>query len=445
MNTILVTVDAVRADHLGQYGYERETMPVLDRLIDDGTIFTNAYANGPYTRISVPSFHTSTYLGYQDIQSLPTIASVLSENHVHTACIGTRTGFSSVEGDLHFDEYVDLGRDEYHEKSEESHAISRKIVENAGDILQLSPTIYQISNKIYESVGKLGISHFSYKGYQSAKQVTDSAIEWLNENADSDFFLWIHYMEGHRPYGVHNEEPAYTEPISNENIRDLMKIAGTEPDKLTIENHTKLVDLYDSDLRYCSQQFDRFIDELHDRDLWDETNIFFTSDHGEEFYDHGMYFHRNLPYDELLHVPLVVRSTEMDSGEIDKQRQLLDLAPTVLDFHTIDKPDSFQGENLFEDVDRNIIAVGSQLQEGQTVAIQQGSYKYIWTEDEEELYEISTDSLEEHNTVNTHSKIRKKMFESIPTPILNAQNEELREPSSEVDKKQLESLGYLET
>lgn len=252
-------------------------------------------------------------------------------------------------------------------------------------------------------------------------------------------------MEGHRPYGVHDDDPVYTEPISNENIRELMKTAGTEPDSLTIENHTKLINLYDSDLRYCSQHFDRFIDALHDRDLWEKTNIVFTSDHGEEFYDHGMYYHRNLPYDELLHVPLIVQSTENSSGEIAEQRQLLDLAPTILDFHTVDKPDSFQGKNLFEDADRSIIAVGSQLQEGQTVAIRKDPYKYIWTEESEELYNSSTDRLEEHNIVDSHSEIQETMFELIPTPILNAQKEELRNPNNETDKKQLEALGYLET
>jgi arylsulfatase A-like enzyme len=252
-------------------------------------------------------------------------------------------------------------------------------------------------------------------------------------------------MEGHRPYGVHDDDPVYTEPISNENIRDLMKTAGTEPDSLTIQNHTKLINLYDSDLRYCSQHFDRFIDALYDRDLWEETNIVFTSDHGEEFYDHSMYYHRNIPYDELLHVPLIVQSNENNSGEIAEQRQLLDLAPTILDFHTVDKPDSFQGRNLFEDADRSIIAVGSQLQEGQTVAIRKNPYKYIWTEESEELYNISTDSLEEYNIVDSHSEIQETMFESIPTPILNAQGEELRKPSSESDKKQLKALGYLET
>lgn len=445
MNTILVTVDALRADHLGQYGYERETMPALDRLTESGTLFENGFANGPYTRISVPSFHTSTYLAYQNIQSLPTIASALADELTHTGCIGTRTGFSSLEGNLHFDEYVDLGRDEYHRESEDAHPLSRKLIERVGDTLRSVPPVHRVANAFYEGFGKFGITHFNYKGYRSAERVTDSAIDYLDQHSDTDFFLWIHYMEGHRPYGVHDENPTYTKSVSDKRIRGLMKAAGTSPDEVTIEEHTKIIDLYDSDLRYCSQHFDRLLDALQNRDLWDETNILFTSDHGEEFYDHGNYYHRNLPYDELLHVPLIVRSTENDRDVITEQRELLDLAPTILDFHVVEKPESFRGTNLFEDGNRNVITVGSQLQEGQTVAVRQDSYKYIWTEDGEQLFDLSDDSLEKQNTVDSSPAIRDELFRLIPAEILDEKKEELREPKGEVDKKQLEALGYLET
>jgi glucan phosphoethanolaminetransferase (alkaline phosphatase superfamily) len=67
VNTILITVDALRADHLSQYGYERDTIPVLDRLLDDGVIFENAFSNAPYTRISIPAIHSSVRLAHTHI------------------------------------------------------------------------------------------------------------------------------------------------------------------------------------------------------------------------------------------------------------------------------------------------------------------------------------------------------------------------------------------
>lgn len=444
MSTILITVDALRADHLAQYGYERDTMPVLDRLTEDGTIFKNAFANGPYTRISVPSFHTSTYLGYQNIESLPTIASTLAAQNVQTVCIGTRTGFSSVEGDLHFDQYVDLGRDKYHAESEQAQPLTEKAVEKSGDILRSIPPVYRVANAVYEGVGKFGMTHFSYKGYQSAEQVTDSAVDWLSKQQDTDFFLWLHYMEGHRPYGVHDDNPTYTDPASDEQIRHLMRTAGTEPDAVTISEHTKMIDLYDSDLRYCSQQLERLLDELQDLNLWQELNIIFTSDHGEEFYDHDMYYHKNLPYDELLHVPLIVRS-EDPAETVTEQRELLDIAPTVLNFHGVDQPESFCGKDLFQSGRRDIIAVGSQSQEGQTVAGRESGYKYIWTEDGEFLFNLSMDSMEEQNLIDERPEFRERFLEMIPPEILNAQEEQLREPDNVVDQKQLEALGYLES
>jgi len=115
MPTLLITVDSLRADHLGQYGYDRDTMPVLDEFADDGTVFTQAFSNGPYTRISIPSFHTSRYLAYGDLNAFPTIGSVLGDAGVRTAGIGTQTGIGMVPGRFDMDELIDLGRDSFGE------------------------------------------------------------------------------------------------------------------------------------------------------------------------------------------------------------------------------------------------------------------------------------------------------------------------------------------
>jgi glucan phosphoethanolaminetransferase (alkaline phosphatase superfamily) len=102
MNTVLITADALRADHLGQYGYQRNTMPVLDRLLDEGTLFETAYTNGAHIQLSIPSILTGQYNGVSQLQSGHTIPSVLSDSDVTTAGIHSnsviRNDFGRIPG-----------------------------------------------------------------------------------------------------------------------------------------------------------------------------------------------------------------------------------------------------------------------------------------------------------------------------------------------------------
>jgi len=449
MNTILITVDALRADHLEEYGYDRNTMPGLSHVTTSGMTFKNAFANGPYTRVSVPAIHSSVRLAHANLSSLPTISGELSRAGMTTACIGTRTGFKSAEGSLHFDTYVTHGRDEYHKKSRQQQPkhvkIEKQLTSAVSRATQISPKLHQVAEQIYNSL-PISESSFEFKGYTSAKVVTDSAVDWLTEHSGDDFFLWLHYMEGHRPYGVHNNDPEYTSEVSNDRIRKLMKKAGTNPVDMTSEEHELVVDLYDSDLKYCSSQLDRLFSHLKDLSLWRNTNIIFTSDHGEEFHDHSMYFHRNLPYDELLHVPLIVYQPNNErEEEILEQRELVDVAPTILDFHNVKSPDSFEGVNLLSGESRKVIATGSQQNVDPVVAGRWDGYKYIYTPNKEYLYDLSASSREVKDISDEREDMSDRFRQEIPKKYFDEEiKEELREPEDEVDRERLKALGYLE-
>jgi arylsulfatase A-like enzyme len=367
MHTILITVDSLRADHLGQYGYERDTMPALGRLTDAGTTFENGFSNAPYTRISIPSFQTSRFLAYDEIDDRPTIASILGDRGVKTAAVGTQTGVGLVDGEFDFEENLDLGRDEYYDEANSDRPLGERVVHpidraaaRVGPVLRRIEPLDQAADDAYRRL--FPTPDFQHLGYTSAAEVTDTAVSWLESNRDEDFFLWIHYMEAHRPYGVHDDDPAYLDaPVETDRIRELMKRAGIDPDAITESEHRLLKDLYDSDLRYCSRHLDRLFDSLVDLGLWDDANLLFSSDHGEEFAEHGNYFHRNYPYDELIHVPLVVKHGDRESPDrIADQRQLLDLAPTICRFHGIDPTEfDLEGEPLFVGDDRRVVALGS--------------------------------------------------------------------------------------
>ncbi len=453
MNTILITVDSLRADHLGQYGYERDTMPVLDRLTETGTRFDAAFSNAPYTRISIPSFQTSQFLAYEDVGRYPTIASILGDHDVKTAAIGTQTGVGLIDGDFDFAENLDLGRDEYYEDANNDQSLGDRVTHRidrvaarVGPLLRKAEPVYEVVNDAYRRL--FPTPDFQYLGYTSAEEVTDTAVSWLESNADEDFFLWIHYMEAHRPYGVHDDDPAYLDaPLETDRIKELMKTAGTAPDDISSSEDRLLKDLYDSDLRYCSRHMERLFDSLADLGLWDDLNVLFSSDHGEEFREHGNYFHRNYPYDELIHVPLIAKRGDDDGPSVvESQRQLLDLAPSICEFHGIDADRfDFGGEPLFEGEDRRVVALGSgRPDDEQVVAGRWDGWKFIYDDESTQLYDLDASPEEADSVADEHPDVVAEFRETIPDYLFDREDEQLRDPVDEVDKEQLEALGYLE-
>ena len=455
MKTLLVTVDALRADHLGQYGYERDTMPVLNDLTGEGTLFSSAFSNGTYTRISVPSFQTSRYLAYENLDTVDKLAPVLESGGVETAVIGTQTGIGLVHGGFEYGETFDLGRDENFEEANTDRPllelITYRINKGASWISQQlqrhgADRLYNLLKKPYRKL--YPETPFQFSGYTNAEVVTDRVIDWFEDKNRDDFFLWVHYMEAHRPYGVHDDSPAYLDsPVEQERVRELMKTAGVEPDQITESERQLLIDLYDSDIRYCSEHLSRLFSYLRSAGLWDDMNILFSSDHGEEFHEHGKFFHRNYPYDELISVPLIVkRATGPAGGEtVEAQRELLDLVPTICSFHGIDPSEyPFQGTPLFEGEAREVLTLGQPNDCEPAVAVRTDGWKYIHTGTEPELYDFEGDPGESTNVAEENPDVVSRLEHEIPDYLFDRDIEAPREPEDEVDREQLEALGYVE-
>lgn len=468
MATLLLSVDSLRADHLGQYGYDRDTMPALDSLVDDGAVFENAFANAPYTRISIPAIHASRHLVYDDLESFPTVAGVLSNGGVPTAVIGTQTAIDIA--DFGFGETIDLdeasGRDDetYHrEKLRERSAGERvryrvnTVATRVSQFLQRHELdgVYGAVKRPYNAV--VGGSDFRHQGYTGAADVTDRAISWLESNDEPDFFLWLHYMDPHRPYGLHDDEPAYLDgPLSENRVRDLMRTAGTDPEAISERERRLMRDLYDSDVRYCSRHLARLFERLRDLGRWEELNVIFTADHGEEFAEHGRYFHRNYPYDELIHVPLVVKAPDhYDGGEtIAEGRELLDVAPTIRALHGVGNEDdddgtprsesAFEGGPVFEGESRRVIALGQPPDAEPAVAVREEEWKYIREGESRRLYDIAGDPEEREDVLDENRDVAKRLDGSIPEHLLTREAKPPRAPDDEVDRERLDALGYLE-
>jgi arylsulfatase A-like enzyme len=449
MSTILVTVDALRADHLGQYGYSRETMPVLDDLLDEGaTTFTAAYANGTYTGISLPSILTSRYRGDEYVRSGPTVASALPDD-VATAAIHSNTFFASKFDDVHgTDTYEDFyGESAHGEDVSAANRLSRRVFDAVRPMVQRAG-LMDLARTIQEAVLPASLIH-EVAIYESAETTTDRALEWL-AGVDGDFFLWVHYMEPHRPYGVNVDDPAFGEALDRSSILDLMAEAGINPDRITDEQRRRLVDLYDSDLVYTSEHVARLFDWLRAEGRWNDTDVILTADHGEEFGEHGYYFHRNRPYDELLHVPLVVKSDRGDGGTIDEQRELLDVAPTICASHGVDPPATFLGRDLFESGPRDVVATGSFRDDGPVVASRGDGWKYIHVGGDgggEELYDLAADPGERRNVAADNPDVAEVRRGAISEDLFHGDGAsgvpDAEDVSDDVEQR-LEGLGYLE-
>ncbi len=457
--TVLITVDALRADHLAQYGYHRDTMPALDRLTDDGVRYDRAFANGAHTQLSIPSILTSRLDGLGAAKQGPTVATVLRDAGVSTAGFHSNSvvsrDFPSVHG---FDEWYDFsdhatGSDE---RSNDQSGLAERVSDTAAAAAQtvlkrLRPYLgdKEWAVKLRRAVVPDSVVH-EPTPYADAEFVTDRVVEWVSDHADDPFFAWVHYMDPHRPYGYSLSDAAYVDAVPPRGEIDrLMAKAGVSPDAVTEAEREHIVDLYDSDLRYLNAHLDRLFDELQSLGIWESGSVLLTADHGEEFGEHGSFYHRNKPYDELVHVPLI-ESPPGNAGRsvVDGQRELLDVGPTVLQRHGVDIPDAFEGRPLDAGDDRTVVAAAVR-NDRLMLGVRANGFKYVTTEHgDEELYDLSTDPAERTDVVAENEAQATSLRAAIPDGAFDIrtsveQLDELGE-TDEKAKHRLEALGYLE-
>ncbi|MFB6188465.1 MAG: sulfatase [Halapricum sp.] len=447
MQSVLVTADALRADHLSQYGYHRDTLPALDRFCSDGTRFEHAYANGPHSGVSIPSFLTSRHRGEAALADGPTVASVLADAGYRTAAFHSNTlvanQFDRMVG---FETYEDF---DIADNRTEHRAFEKSFLDRIYGGLALVSDAIADRSTVVRTLHERFVPpehRFDFQVYVDAETVTDRVLGWLSDHADEEFFLWVHYMDPHRPYGIDPDDLAYVDtPISDETIQSLMSRAGTDDDSLTADERSLLEDLYDSDLRYLSEHLDRLFDGIERTCGSEDTLIAFTADHGEEFRDHGMFFHRNHPYDELLHVPLLVRHPDHDRRRVEGQRSLVDLAPTICAFHDVPPDEGFEGRDLFEATPRDVYATGSFRGDGTVAAVRTPEWKYIVIDGaDDELYHLVDDPAERRDVASRHPDRAAVLRDRIPESLTAGTP---TQPPTDVagdTERRLEHLGYLE-
>ncbi len=327
-NVIYISVDMLRADHLGLHGYHRQTTPNLDRFADESVVFDRAFSTDTWTLPSHMTALSSLYTSVHQINdpgnevtkiAFPTLQRVLGQRHFATAALTDGGAVSAHYG-------FDIGFDDFYEEV-----------------------------GVFHNPGMSGMSRRTFAKVE----------EWLDGHADRPLFLFVHTHEAHHfPNTIPEQVEVFSDPIydgffsvdEGEDRNFVDRIHQAEKDDTLVDDRdvSYAVDLYDGGIRVADAEIGRFLDRLRKRGLYDEALIIIASDHGESFrnfHDSGrvrQWYHFRPPYIEQIRIPLIVKfPNRMNlTGVCDADVSLLDLAPTVLDVVGAPAPSSFQGLSL---------------------------------------------------------------------------------------------------
>ncbi|MBN1871292.1 MAG: sulfatase [Candidatus Omnitrophica bacterium] len=309
-NVVWFLIDALRADHLGCYGYERETSPFIDSFAESSVLFKYALSQESYTQASVPSYFTSTYaFEHQVLYDYPsvdilgsrfvTIAELLRENNYKTAGFVFNPHLKSM---FNFNQGFDLYDDDI-------------------EGLDCSLPIHQ--------------------AYETAGRIFQKVDSFLKRNIKRPVFLYLHYQDVHSPYVP---PPPYNEYFLPKGIEPAVDIIPRKKIKCKRENREIYVSQYDGEIRYTDSYIEKTFSMLEARGInRDNSIIIITADHGEEFFDShplddGGVGHGRTLYAEQIRVPLIISLPDpaMKSKTVEEYVELNDIAPTILDFAGID-------------------------------------------------------------------------------------------------------------
>jgi arylsulfatase A-like enzyme len=322
---IFILMDALRYDRISPDGFEIDT-PAMQQLAGDGIVFTNAFANSYWTKPSIASIFTSLLpidhgvfsYSTQLPEDIPLLQTELKK-------IGYRTVAFSTNPNITEETRFHRGFDEFYYFPE---------IKGLPFVDPDAPTLRKFNELEYHLINRIAFIRKRHREYLTAEDLSSKAIKWTRNGSDK-FFMYLHYMEPHAPYYVH--------PFNGESASPLVEGAREE-------DRGHLLSLYDGEIEYADRALSHLIGYLRESGLYDSTLIIMVADHGEEFFDHYAWDHIMSLYDELIHIPLIIklpfseRAGTMDSSYISQ----IDLAPTVLRLAGRTPPESWTGRDFFD-------------------------------------------------------------------------------------------------
>lgn len=420
-HVILISVDTLRADHLGCYGYGSPTTPRIDAFRKDASLFREAIAHAPSTLPSHASMLTS-----------------LLPSH-HGASVANNFGLDPNAATL-----TEILKDEGY----------RTASFNGG--IQLDP-LYGLDRgfDVYEAARpSVASADLLVDPVDMFDHAVDRAIEWIATSSDGPFFLFLHTYEAHHPYTPDSKilaflEPEYDGPLPKDISVDLLQKINRGEVTIDDADRAHIIAAYDAEIRSVDDAFGRLVDFLRERGLYDDTIIVFTSDHGEELGEHGfMGWHSHTLFDELLRVPLLVKlpgTLYAGTSAIDPVREI-DIAPTILAELGLDAPDAFEGTSLLGVLDgtgsvppfavsRKDVVVSDDF-----ASVRTAEWKWF----RGQLFDLANDPGETRNVAEEHPDVAAALSRTLAELVAARPRPEPHEvrPDPELLKK-LRSLGYI--
>jgi len=441
---ILITIDALRRDHLESYGYQKNTAPNLEEFVRTGTTFLNARTNGPESPTAFSAIFTSVlpFLdgGYSPlpIQKI-TVPQILKENGISSFAIHSNPNLGRF---FNYDRGFDIFLDGERYKAASRNNKSRRNIKNIVSSFVMKALNYKdLFNKlIYRVRGfnklKAWLRQFPFITTlllpftpiaYNAPYITNQCISILAKKK-KPLFLWAHYMDVHNPYNpplrnllnFRNKDI----PLARKEYLNQKIFYSPHKFKITPDILDDLKLLYDGEINYIDEYLGKFLEFIK---LKFQRNclVIITADHGEGFFEHGFFGHQGTIFEELLHVPLFIVDMGKKSkvNKIDEIVQLLDIGPTILKYFGIPIPENYQGKSFLpiikenysnrnkyifsECYQKNGIMKRNRKEGFIMLSIRKDYWKYIFDEekDVEFLFNLKEDPKEQNNLINSYKSI----------------------------------------
>ncbi len=358
-NIVLIIIDTLRADHLGCYGYDRNTSPTIDSLAASGTLWEEVQAQSSWT--------------------LPAITSIFTGLDVRQHGAGRKN--DQVYGMNPNTPFLPL------------------LLNHSGYATCGIFNVYLLSEQFGFNKGFDSFS-CNWMGSTEAENSVNQAIDWIqNFNQNEPFFLALHVFDVHDPYDPPPPFDLLFSQNGSEGITDWPRLeSGSLDNPEFYKDH--IINMYDGEIAWTDFQISRLLQFLRNSGLDENTVIIITSDHGEEFLEHNGFGHGKTMYQEVVHVPLIISGPGFEKGLVDSSvRAHIDILPTILDMIGAENPADLSGYSLLDHEIPHRTIPSSNVNSSYAppvAAIRFGESKLIWNSasDESREFNLSTDPLE---------------------------------------------------
>jgi len=397
-NILFISIDTLRADHLGTYGYARPTSPRIDEFAKTAVVFEQAHSSASWTLPSLTSLMTSLYSSTHGMKkqesrldpSFHTLAELLRNAGYDTAMVVSHYFLSSRYG--------------------------------------LQKGFTHVDSQLLQMDMIAGIT---------SPQITEKGVEWIREKAavrdGMPWMLWLHYFDPHDKYLPH---PGYSEKFGM----------------------TREIDLYDGEIAFTDDYVGRVLDELARSKLDDDTIVVVVADHGEEFMDHGNTRHGFNLYEETVRVPFMIRAPGFHPTRVEPVIASVDLMPTLLELAGVTTDYPVEGRSLVpllrgeSEPEREAVSEVYWQDKQDMKSLRKGAWKYIDhkldTQKLDLLFAIPLDpgenddlSSTDHSTTSAmHDELARRLTRA--REMSNAYGRSEMSPSSPAEAARLKALGY---